>query len=182
MDALLQGYAAVAPMTRKARIFDPIVDNTAAMLMAWGIASALFAGRTGNGQKLDVPLLQAALVIQNTPSTTSTRWTAGVTNLPMGEGRVRPRKSFEEILDNRDTLAPANTPPHYGFFRTATGSSRSAPAGGPADALRNCSASKTQPRGRGLARTTLRVIGPGRCASARSPFSAELPKPGGSIQ
>ena len=39
---------------------DPIIDYTAALLMAWGIATALFhRERTGNGQKLDVSLLQA---------------------------------------------------------------------------------------------------------------------------
>ena len=125
MDALLQGYAAVAPMTREGpQIFaDPIVDYTAAMLMAWGIASALFAReRTGNGQKLDVSLLQAALVIQNN----------SINHIDAVDGwrhefaewvkdAFARGASFEEILDHRDTLKPAITPPYYGFFRTANG-------------------------------------------------------------
>ena len=43
-------------------LVDPVIDYTAALLMAWGISAALFhRERTGEGQRLDVSLLQAAL-------------------------------------------------------------------------------------------------------------------------
>ncbi len=125
MDALLQGYAAVAHTTREGPqiLGDPIVDYTAAMLMAWGIASALFAReRTGKGQKLDVSLLQAALVIQNN----------SINHIDAVDGwrhefvdwvkdAFARGASFDEVLSHRDTLKPAIVPPYYGFFRTADG-------------------------------------------------------------
>src|SRR3546814_18614896 len=47
-------------------LLNPVVDYGAALLLAWGIASALYVReRTGRGQRLDVSLLQAALVMQN---------------------------------------------------------------------------------------------------------------------
>lgn len=125
MDALLQGYAAVAPVTAEGPqiLGDPIVDYTAAMLMAWGIASALFAReRTGKGQKLDVSLLQAALVIQNN----------SINHIDAVDGwrhefadwlkdAFARGATFGEILEYRETLKPVITPPYYGFFRTSDG-------------------------------------------------------------
>ena len=125
MDALLQGYAAVAPVTREGPqiLSDPVVDYTAAMLMAWGIASALFAReRTGRGQKLDVSLLQAALVIQNNSVNHVDAVDGWREEFAQWVKEAFARgASFDEILDHRDTLKPAITPPYYGFFRTADG-------------------------------------------------------------
>ena len=68
MDMAHQGFSGLAPLTPNGPIplKDPVIDYSGAMLMAWGISTALFhRERTGHGQKLDVSLLQAALVLQN---------------------------------------------------------------------------------------------------------------------
>jgi len=45
---------------------EPLIDYTAAMLLAFGVATALYhRERTGIGQRLDVSLLQASLLLQN---------------------------------------------------------------------------------------------------------------------
>ena len=45
---------------------NPLIDYGAALLMAWGVSTALYhRERSGAGQKLDIALLQAALVLQN---------------------------------------------------------------------------------------------------------------------
>lgn len=125
MDALLQGYAGVAPIGEDGPqlLADPIIDYTAAMLMAWGVASALYhRERTGRGQKLDVSLLQAALVIQNN----------SVNHVDAVDGwrheyvdylkdAFARGESFETILAHRNTVKPAIVPPYYGFFRTRDG-------------------------------------------------------------
>lgn len=126
MDALLQGYAALAPMTREGpELFgDPIIDYTAALLLAWGVATALFARERnkGTGQKLDVSLLQAALVLQNN-SLNHVDAVDGWRNefVDYVKEAFARGASFGEILDHRETLKPAISPPYYGFFRTRDG-------------------------------------------------------------
>ncbi len=125
MDAILQGYAGLASMTANGPTMqvDPMVDYTAALLLAWGIATALLVReRTGEGQKLDVSLLQAALVIQNN----SINHIDAVDDwrhefVDYLKDAFQRGLSFEEILAQRNSLKPAIQPPYYGFFRTRDG-------------------------------------------------------------
>lgn len=125
MDILLQAYTGMAPLTERGPkpLEDPFVDYTAALLMAWGIATALYnRERTGAGQKLDVSLLQAALVIQNNSIhhvDAVDGWRKGfVEHLKTAftEGRT-----MAEVLKQRETLKPSINPPYYGFFETKDG-------------------------------------------------------------
>jgi len=125
MDILLQAYTGMAPLTDAGPrpLEDPFVDYTAALLMAWGIATALYnRERTGAGQKLDVSLLQAALVIQNNSIhhvDAVDGWRKGFVEhlkTAFAEGRT-----MAEVLKERDTLKPRISPPYYGFFETKDG-------------------------------------------------------------
>ena len=125
MDILLQAYTGMAPLTDDGPrpLEDPFVDYTAALLMAWGIATALYnRERTGHGQKLDVSLLQAALVIQNNSIhhvDAVDGWRKGFVEhlkAAFAEGRT-----ISEVLERRETLKPSISPPYYGFFETKDG-------------------------------------------------------------
>ena len=125
MDILLQAYTGMAPLTEAGPrpLEDPFVDYTAALLMAWGIATALYnRERTGKGQKLDVSLLQAALVIQNNSIhhvDAVDGWRkAFVEHLKTAFAQGR---TMSEVLKQRETLKPSISPPYYGFFETKDG-------------------------------------------------------------
>ena len=125
MDVMLQAYTGMAPVTdgNPVPLAEPFVDYTAALLMAWGIATALYSReRTGTGQKLDVSLLQAALVIQNNSVhhvDAVDGWRSGFVEYlknAFAEGRT-----LTDVLAERETLKPTISPPYYGFFRTRDG-------------------------------------------------------------
>ena len=125
MDILLQAYTGMAPLTDAGPrpLEDPFVDYTAALLMAWGIATALYnRERTGKGQKLDVSLLQAALVIQNNSIhhiDAVDGWRKGfVEHLKTAFAQGR---TMSDVLERRETLKPSISPPYYGFFETKDG-------------------------------------------------------------
>ena len=68
MDVVLAAYAGLLNFhpDGPTPLSDPIVDYMAGMLLAWGVSTALYTReRTGEGQRLDVALLQAALLLQN---------------------------------------------------------------------------------------------------------------------
>jgi formyl-CoA transferase len=103
----------------------PLIDHAASMLMAWGVAAALYhRERTGAGQKLDVALMQAAMLLSN-------NWLTHVDAIDgwreeflsylktaFAEG-----KTWAEVLKHRDELQPHRTiRAYYGFFDTADGS------------------------------------------------------------
>lgn len=72
MDVVLQAMTGVAHMTdrRPEQLAGPMSDHAAALLMAFGVSTALYhRGRTGRGQKLDVALMQAAMLLENTQLT-----------------------------------------------------------------------------------------------------------------
>jgi crotonobetainyl-CoA:carnitine CoA-transferase CaiB-like acyl-CoA transferase len=125
MDILLQAYAGIASPTADGPQMngEPIIDYTAALLMAWGIASALYhREKTGKGQRLDVSLLQAALVIQNN----SMNHVDAVDEW-RGEFVEYLREAFSRgdslatVIAQRETLKPQITPPYYGLFPTQNG-------------------------------------------------------------
>ena len=68
MDVVLAAYSGIAALTEHGPVLPeaPIIDYAAGLLLAWGVSTALYhRERTGAGQRLDVSLLQAALVLQN---------------------------------------------------------------------------------------------------------------------
>ena len=127
MDLMMAAYTGLAPIGPEGPIDleAPIVDYMAAMLLSWGVASALFhRERTGKGQKIDVSLLQASLVLQNN----------GMNHIDILDNDWRERyvaearaalaagASWDDVLDLRTSLAPhAQNKAYYGFFRTADG-------------------------------------------------------------
>lgn len=134
MDILLQAYAGIASPTAEGPQIngEPIIDYTAALLMAWGIASALYhREKTGKGQRLDVSLLQAALVIQNNSMNhidAVDEWRGEFVDY-LKEAFSR-GDSLATMIAQRDALKPQIAPPYYGLFPTEDGFLALA-AGGP---------------------------------------------------
>lgn len=125
MDMLLQAHTGIAPMTEDGfePLAEPVADYTAALLMAWGISTALYhRERTGRGQKLDVSLLQAILVLQNNSVNHIDRvdgWRQEFVEYlrqAFADGR-----SMRQIMAHRETLKPTIRPAYYGFFETLDG-------------------------------------------------------------
>ena len=125
MDVLLQAYAGIATPIRGGPGMnpDPIIDYTAALLLAWGIATALYTReKTGAGQRLDVSLLQAALVIQNNSMNHIDRvdeWRHEFVDYL--KDAFAKGATLDEVLDHREQLKPNVQPPYYGLFPTAQG-------------------------------------------------------------
>jgi len=126
MDVAMVGYSGLAQFKADGPqpLSEPVVDYTAGLLLAWGISTALYhRERTGHGQKLDVSLLQAALVLQNN----------NVNHVDVIDGwrdefvsylkaAFSEGKSWAEILEHRESLQPyAVTRAYYGFYRTGDG-------------------------------------------------------------
>ncbi|MDA0350969.1 MAG: CoA transferase [Chloroflexi bacterium] len=126
VDMVLQAYSGIAHLDEHGprAIAAPAIDYAAGLLMSWGIATALYhRERSGHGQKLDVSLLQAALVLQNNQINhvdATDGWREEYVEYlktAFAEG-----KSWEEILDHRDAISPwAVARAYYGLFRTADG-------------------------------------------------------------
>jgi crotonobetainyl-CoA:carnitine CoA-transferase CaiB-like acyl-CoA transferase len=125
MDILLQAYAGIAsPSVDGPQMNgEPIIDYTAALLMAWGIASALYhRERSGRGQRLDVSLLQAALVIQNNSMNhvdAVDEWRSEFVDY-LKEAFSR-GDTLASVIAHRETLKPQIDPPYYGLFPTSNG-------------------------------------------------------------
>lgn len=126
MDIALQAYSGFAPLNEQGPrpLEFPAIDYAAALLIAWGISTALYhRERTGDGQKLDVSLLQAALVLQNNLINhidAADEWRheyVEYLKTAFSEG-----KSWDDVLEHRDALSPWAAPrAYYGFFQTADG-------------------------------------------------------------
>jgi formyl-CoA transferase len=68
MNTILECYAGMAQLTEDGPRShgEPFVDYGAALLLAWGVAGALYhRERTGRGQRVTTSLLQSALTLQN---------------------------------------------------------------------------------------------------------------------
>ena len=126
MDIAIQAYSGFAPLDERgpSPLPFPAIDYAAALLIAWGIATSLYhRERTGRGQKLDVSLLQASLVLQNNLMNhidAADEWRheyVDYLQTAFSEG-----KSWEDVLEHREELSPWATPrAYYGFFQTADG-------------------------------------------------------------
>ncbi len=125
MDLLLQAHTGIAPMTENGSepLTEPVADYTAALLMAWGISTALYHREaTGRGQQLDVSLLQAILVLQNNSINHIDRvdsWRHEFVDYL--KQAFQDGLSIKEILAHRERVKPTIRPPYYGFFETRDG-------------------------------------------------------------
>jgi formyl-CoA transferase len=136
MDMMLQAYSGVAHLSERGPqpLQDPIVDYAAGLLLAWGISTALYhREKSGRGEKLDVALLQAALVLQNNHLTQIDaidgwrREFLDYYHAARAEGR-----SWEEILQRREAMQPhALIRSYYGFLPTRDGTIAIAAGGRP---------------------------------------------------
>lgn len=126
MDVVLAGYSGMVNVTADGPLMppQPIIDYTAGLLLSWGVSTALYTReRTGRGQRIDVALLQAALVLQNN----------GVNHIDAIDGWRREfveylKKAFingatwADVLTKHQDLQPhAPSRAYYGFLRTADG-------------------------------------------------------------
>jgi len=123
MDMAVQGYSGLAHLTADgpSPLVDPVIDYTAALLMAWGVSTALYhRERTGQGQRLDVSLLQAALVLQNNHINHIDAVDAqrhefvDYLKTAFSEGA-----SWQDVIDHQRPSGPLQV--YYGFFRAADG-------------------------------------------------------------
>ncbi len=126
MDVALQGYTGLAQFSDDgiAPIREPVVDYTAAMLMAWGVSTALYSReKTGQGQRLEVSLLQAALVLQNNEIhhvDEVDEWRDDY--VAFLKESFSNGASWQDVLAYRDSLVPKPlTGAYYGFFEGSDG-------------------------------------------------------------
>jgi formyl-CoA transferase len=126
MDMVMQAYSGISTPTKDGPVphESPIVDYAAALLLAWGVSTALYhRERTGRGQRLDVSLLQAALVLQNN-SVNHIDITDGWRNefVDYLKDAFAEGLSWEDVLSHRRELQPyAPVRAYYGFLPTADG-------------------------------------------------------------
>jgi len=126
MDVVLAAYAGLLNFhpDGPASLSDPIVDYTAGLLLAWGISTALYTReRTGTGQRLDVALLQAALLLQNNHINqvdVLDSWRdefVDYLKTAFANGAT-----WADVLARREELQPhAMIRAYYGYLRTADG-------------------------------------------------------------
>ena len=127
MDIALQAYTGLAQMTDHGpeQITHPIIDYATAILMAWGVSTALYnREKMGKGQKLNVALMHSAMLLENNALThvdVIDGWRAEfVTYLKraFAEG-----KSWADVLEYRNELQPHRVMrAYYGIFDTSDGS------------------------------------------------------------
>lgn len=126
MDLVAQAYAGIATPTPEGPVphESPIIDYAAALLLAWGVSTALYhRERTGAGQRLDVSLLQAALVLQNNSMNhvdiTDSWRTEFVDYLKTA---FADGLTWADVVERRRMLQPhAPVRAYYGFLPTADG-------------------------------------------------------------
>jgi len=125
IDVVMQAYSGLAPLTDDGPLMlaNPISDYMAATLLTVGIATALYVReRTGRGQRVDVSLLQAALVLQNNTAhhvDAIASWRPEFVKYlheAYADG-----SGWPEILEQRQRRPYIVPRAYYGFFPTADG-------------------------------------------------------------
>jgi formyl-CoA transferase len=126
MDIVLQAFTGLAHMSAEGpeQLTNPIIDQAAAMLMAWGVSTALYhRERTGRGQRLDVSLLHAAMFLE----------TNQLIHVDVVDGwreefvaylkhAFADGHTWKDVLEHRAELQPHRVMrAYYGFFPTADG-------------------------------------------------------------
>lgn len=126
IDMALQAYSGIAqfhpdgPRPQP----NPLIDYGAALLMAWGVSTALYhRERSGSGQKLDIALLQAALVLQNNTINHIDAVDGGrIEFVEYLKTAFAEGATWAEVLERRaDARALAQMRAYYSFHRTADG-------------------------------------------------------------
>jgi CoA:oxalate CoA-transferase len=126
MDIAMQAYSGIAHLGAHGPepLANPVIDYAAGLLLAWGISTALYhRERSGRGQKLDVALLQAALVLQNNSVNhvdAVDSWRHDFIEYlktAFAEGHT-----WDEVLARRDEMMPVRLArAYYGFLPTQDG-------------------------------------------------------------
>ncbi len=126
LDAVVQAYSGLAHFGELGPelLINPIIDYQAALLLAWGVSTALYEReRSGHGQKLDVALLQAALLLQNNHINEVDgvdSWRGefiGHLKTAFVEG-----ETWADVLEHRRLMVPHAFPrAYYGFFSAKDG-------------------------------------------------------------
>ena len=126
MDVVLAAYSGIAALTEHGPVLPeaPIIDYAAGLLLAWGVSTALYhRERTGAGQRLDVSLLQAALVLQNNAVNhvdAIDEWRPAFVEY-LRQAFVE-GKTWAEILEERLARSPfVVSRAYYGILRAADG-------------------------------------------------------------
>lgn len=126
MDMMLQAFSGVAHLSELGPqpLQDPIIDYAAGMLLAWGISTALYhRERTGEGQKINVALLQAALMLQNNHLTHVDAVDGWRTQfLEYYHQAKAERRPWSEVMAKRESMLPhVFIRSYYGFLPTGDG-------------------------------------------------------------
>ena len=126
IDMSLQAYSGMAQFHPDGPVPqpNPFIDYGAALLMAWGVSTALYhRERSGSGQKLDVALLQAALVLQNNTVQHIDAVDGGrIEFVEYLKTAFAEGATWAEVLERRaDMRALAMMRAYYGFHRTSDG-------------------------------------------------------------
>jgi crotonobetainyl-CoA:carnitine CoA-transferase CaiB-like acyl-CoA transferase len=136
MDMMLQAYSGIANLTEHGpyALADPIIDYSAGLLLAWGISTALYhRERTGRGQKLDVALYQAALMMQNNHLThidAIDGWRQDF--VEEARNALAEGQPWREIMERREAVMPHTVVrAYYGFVPTKDGAIAIAAGGRP---------------------------------------------------
>lgn len=126
MDMALQALTGLAHFSENGPepIANPIIDHAAAMLMAWGVSTALYhRQKTGRGQRLNVALMHAAMFLENNQLThvdLIDEWRAGFADYlkqAFAQG-----KTWAEVIEHRGRLLPHKVMrAYYAFFATQDG-------------------------------------------------------------
>lgn len=126
MDVAMQALTGLAHISDAGPepIVNPIIDYAAAMLMAWGISTALYhREKTGKGQRLNVALMHAAMLLENNQLThvdLIDGWRADFVDYlkrAFAEG-----KTWTDVIAERENRLPHKVMrAYYGFFATEDG-------------------------------------------------------------
>lgn len=126
MDVAMQALTGLAHISDEGPepIVNPIIDYAAAMLMAWGVSTALYhREKTGLGQRLNVALMHAAMLLENNQLThveLLDGWRAEFVDYlkrAFAEG-----KSWSDVISEREKRLPHKVMrAYYGFFATEDG-------------------------------------------------------------
>ena len=126
MDAAIQAFSGLAHLSPDGPSLrpDPVVDYMAAMLLSWGIASALYhREKTNIGQRIDVALLQAALVLQNNNAhhvDVIADWRNEYVSFL--EEVYKESDPWERMIERKAELLPhVVSGAYYGFLQTSNG-------------------------------------------------------------
>ena len=126
VDVVLQAHAGLVHQGQGGPelLGNPVIDYSASLLLAFGVATALFhRERHGTGQRIDVSLLQAALVLQNNAMFHADGSDGEVTaRLEPIRAAVAAAASWQDVVRSvRRAGGPVPIQAYYGIFPTAGG-------------------------------------------------------------